>query len=234
MRTLPIIVVLSCLIPLSGCHEKDKSESGPAYGAVAAYLMPPGKKSIELLMERVKSGPGKRTLRQPRRMQEVRTDRGVVYRVLEKVSEDEWRTTAQLFLDARPDGAWIAKQFNLHGKRVGPRRPRLVFAWPLSKGKKERKFSYPIFGRRQDGGRKVGARVRTLRTGFHEQIGGKRYGPCLEVQETLKPDVGGRLILKSVFCRGLGRVRIRQENHTLSRGLSIIDDHAIGVRETGK
>ena len=113
---------------------------------------------------------------------------------------------------------------------MGPKTPRLVFPWPPGQKKREIKRSYAIYGRRSDGGHRVQAKVRVLRTGFSTLVGKKRFGPCLEVEEILLPDVGGRLELRSVFCKGAGRVRIEQRNESLSRGKSVVVDQAIQIR----
>jgi hypothetical protein len=228
-----IVGLLGLLSPVGGCRCEGGDEADgekPAFAPVMAYLMPPDRKQVELMMERRKTGPGKRPMVQPRMLLARRINAGVVYRIRERISGDRWRTAAQLRLHARPDGAWISRQLDLHGKRVGPKHKRLVFPWPVADAK-PRNLTYRIFGRRRDGGRRVKARVSVVRHGFSEKVGSRRFGPCLEVREELVPDVGGRMDLRSVYCRGLGRVRIEQRNESLSRGKSVIVDRVIGIRK---
>lgn len=226
---LALVSGLAGLAPagLSGCKEPSSAGADPS---VADYLMPAGKNKAELLMERRFSGPGKKSFVQPRLVVVERSREGVVYRIRERIGKDEWRTAAQLFFVARPNGAYLGKQFNLVGEEVGVKGERLMFPWP-SKAGDERVVRYRIHGRRHDGGASAKGLVKVLREGFSEKVGARAVGPCLEVREELVPDVGGKLDLTSVFCKGVGRVRITQRNETLSRGESTIVDQVITIRD---
>lgn len=216
---------------LSACGSKGGSTSKQGgFAPVAAYLMPPGVKRVEIRMERRKFGPAQRIVRQPRLVVAHRTGDGVLYQIRERVEGNRWRTAARLFFAARSGGAFIRRQLDLHGRPVGPRTLRLVFPWPLERRKQQFRRNYAIFGRRSDGGRRVRATVRILRTGFATRVGKKRFSPCLEVEEILLPDVGGRMELRSVFCRGAGRVRIEQKSESLSHGKNTVIDQAIQIR----
>lgn len=224
-RLQPVFILL--LLP--GCKETHPPD--PAL-EVAAYLMPPGRSRVELLLERRVSGPGREPLRQPRLVVAERTREGVLYRVKERVKSKEWRTAAKLLITATAEGAYLTHQEDLMGQPVGVRERRLLFPWPLRAGA-VRSLEYRLLGPQEDGGRRASARVSVTRTAFAEVVAGKTYAPCVEVRELLTPDVGGRLDLRSVWCRGVGRVRIEQRNESLSRGESHVLDQLIRLGAGG-
>lgn len=227
-RTL--LLCLPGLLLVPGCKEPRPSPRGPE---ITAYLMPPGRDRVELQMERRVSGPGRETTRQARRVLAIRSKGGVIYRISERVEKERWRTAATLRFEVDDRGAYITRQEDLTGQPVGVRERRLVFPWPLRAGG-VRSLVYKMLGPQEDGGRRAKATVTVTRQGFGEVVDGKTHAPCFEVREVLEPDVGGRLDIRSVYCRGLGRVRIEQRNETLSRGELLVVDQLLSVRDAGK
>ncbi len=198
-----LVSLLAALASIGGWACKGGASAGSRANArVMSFLMPPGPKRATLVVERKKTYTGYTRLMAPREIELRPVRGGVLYRVKERIDPKTWRTSSSLLLDARADGAWIRAQFGLGGRRVGPRTPRLLFPWPPTPGKVH-KVSYSIAD-----GRKATGTVTVTGYGFSRKVGGRTYGPCLEVREVLSFDTGGSVDLRSVYCTGFGRVEI--------------------------
>lgn len=227
-RTICLALVsLSTLLAGPSCKD---APPPPADPEVASFLMPPGKARVTLQVERLISLTQREPVKQARKVVVERSREGAVYRVRDPRDRVEWRSAGQLFFAARPDGAYLVRQFDGMGQAVGVRGRRLVFPWPASAGDR-RKVSYSIHGRPGKGGGKARGTVTVLREGFSETVEGKAYDPCLEVQEVLDLPGGKRLDLRSVFCRGIGRVRIQQRSPIPSGGESSIIDQVVRLQD---
>lgn len=206
-----------------GCKGQGSAGSS-AHPPVLKLLAPLGSKRATLFVERTKTHTGYTRKMAPRTLEVARIKQGVVYRVRERTDTKTWRLAAQLFIDARPNGAWIRAQYGLGGRRVGAKTPRLLFPWPPKPGAPHR-VSYAITD-----GRKATGTVTVLRYGFSRIVAGKTYKPCLEVREVLSFDRGGGLDLRSIFCVGFGRVEIESKHRSPSKGLRTIVDRSTGLK----
>jgi hypothetical protein len=225
VSTVPIIAFLCCVFLSSGVACKGGQGSGTkAHPPVLKLLAPLGSKRSTLTVERTKGHTGYTRKMAPRTLEATQNDRGVVYRIRERIDAKTWRIAAQLFVDARPDGAWIRSQHGLGGRRVGAKTPRLLFPWPPKPGTPHR-VSYAIAD-----GRKATGTVTVLRYGFSRAVAGKTYQPCLEVREVLSFNRGGGIDLRSVYCVGFGRVEIESKHQSPSKGLRTIVDRSTGLK----
>lgn len=217
------LLVASVLVTLPGCKGQGRDAS-TAHAPVLKLLAPLSKENTVVLVERRKTHTGYTRKMSPRTLEVIRNKRGVIYRVRERTDPKTWRLAAQLFIDARPSGAWLRKQYGLGGRPVGPTTPRLLFPWPPKPGSPH-KVSYTIAD-----GRKATGTVTVLRYGFSVKVAGKTYQPCLEVREVLTFNGGGKIDLRSVYCVGFGRVEIESKLHRPDKGLRIVHDRSTGVR----
>jgi hypothetical protein len=199
-----------------------------AHPEVAAFLMPPGRRAVELRVGRTLTRPSGKVQRTNRRLAIQRSVGGVYYRVREQVDQTTWRLAAQLNIVARPDGAYLKEQFGLGGKRVGVKGRRLLFPWPLKAGV-TRQVRYAIHD-----GRTATATVTLSRHGFSRAVGGKTYKPCLETREAFRFNRGGRLVLRQIFCKGLGRVEIETVKDHPRKGRTRIVDRTLAIQSTAK
>lgn len=224
--TVPGILALLMATGLStfaGCKGQGRDAS-TAHAPVLELLAPFSKKPTVVLVKRKKTHTGYIRMMAPRTLEVVRNKRGVVYRVRERTDPKTWRLAAQLFIDARPSGAWLRKQYGLGGRQVGATTPRLLFPWPPKPGTPH-KVSYKIAD-----GRKATGTVTVLRYGFSAKVAGKTYQPCLEVREVLTFNRGGKIDLRSVFCVGFGRVEIESKLDRPDKGLRIVLDRSTGLQ----
>lgn len=221
---LPVLPVLPLILcgAIGGC--KGRSTAPKSHTPVLKLLMPLGKKQATVSVERKKTTTGYTRTMTPRTLSMTRSDSGVVYRFREHTAPTTWRLAAQLFIDARPNGAWIRSQYSIGSKRVGPKTPRLLFPWPPKPGT-SRRVSYAILD-----GRKATGTVTVLRFGFSRKVGGKTYQPCLEVREVLAFDIGGGVDLRSVFCTGFGRVEIESKSRRPGKGPVKVFDRSLGFK----
>jgi len=217
----------SVLPAVAGCKGQG-SETSSAHSPVLKLLWPLGKKSAVVRVERKKTHTGYTRVMAPRTLEAARNKEGVVYRIRERTDPKTWRLSAQLFIDARPNGAWIRAQYGLGGRRVGAKTPRLLFPWPPKPGSPHQ-VGYAI-----EDGRKATGTVTVLRYGFSRKVGGQSYQPCLEVREVLNFDDGGGINLRSVFCVGFGRVEIESRLDRPSKGLRTTFDRSTGFGEPSK
>lgn len=227
--TVWVSVLFFSAVCATGASCKGKGREGStAHPPVLELLLPQGKKRATLLVERSKTHAGYTRKMAPRTIEASRNRQGVVYRVRERIDATTWRLAAQLFIDARPDGAWLRAQYGLGGRRVGAKTQRLLFPWPPKPGS-PRRVSYAITD-----GRKATGTVTVVRYGFSRAVAGKTYQPCLEVREVLSFDRGGGIDLRSVFCVGFGRVEIESKHQSPSKGLRTTIDRSTGLEEPSK
>jgi len=220
---LSLALFCTAVLPIGAACKGRGHKATPAHPPVLEFLLPQGKKRATLLVERTKIHKGTTRKMPPRTIDITRNIQGVVYRIRERIDSTTWRLAAQLFIDARSDGAWIRAQFGLGGRRVGARTSRLVFPWPPKPGSSHR-VRYAIAD-----GRKATGTVTVVRYGFSRALAGKKYQPCLEVREVLSFDRGGGIDLRSVFCVGFGRVEIESKLRRRSKGLRTTIDRSTGL-----
>ncbi len=219
-----LLLFFGAVLPsVLGCKGQG-SPGAKAYSPVLKLLHPLGTKRATITVERKKSHTGYTRIMAPRSLESNRNDQGVVYRIRERTDATTWRLAAQLFVDARPNGAWIRAQYGLGGRRVGAKKPRLLFPWP-PKPQTPHRVSYAIAD-----GRKATGTVTVLRYGFSRAVAGKTYRPCLEVREVLSFDRGGGIDLRSVYCVGFGRVEIESKHNSPAKGLRTIVDRSTGLK----
>ncbi|MFH2006867.1 MAG: hypothetical protein ABI333_09815 [bacterium] len=223
--TLLLLASLTPLLFLFGCTGgSGGGGKSKAYGPVLSLLLPAGKKNATCRIERRRTRFGQTLIMLPRELQVTRTDTGVIDRFRERINPKEWRLAAQLFIDARPDGAWLRAQYSLVGKRVGAKGPRLLFPWPPKPGS-SREVVYRILD-----GRLATGTVTVTRYGFSQTVKGTEYKPCLEVQEALRFKKGGGVALRSVYCTGFGRVEIETNSESPQKEKTKLVDRTLECR----